>query len=74
MTLFFFTFYFSLPLLASYSKVLNTPIVGPIPLAWFFAFCQFIMTWTLCIVYTQKSKQFDSMVIEIKKCLMKGDN
>jgi uncharacterized membrane protein (DUF485 family) len=67
MTVFFLVFYFALPILTSYSTVLNKPAVGPISWAWVFAFAQFIMTWALCIIYSKKSSQFDRMVDEIKK-------
>jgi uncharacterized membrane protein (DUF485 family) len=67
MTVFFLIFYFALPILTSYSKVLNAPAIGPISWAWVFAFAQFVMTWALCIIYSKKSSQFDRMVDEIKK-------
>jgi uncharacterized membrane protein (DUF485 family) len=75
MTIFFFVFYFALPLMTSYSKVLNTPAVGSITWAWIFAFAQFIMTWTLCILYTRKAREFDQMVDDIaQETLKKGGN
>jgi uncharacterized membrane protein (DUF485 family) len=67
MTLFFLGFYFALPILTSYTKILNHNAVGSISWAWVFAFAQFIMTWTLCIIYSRKSARFDQMVEEIKK-------
>lgn len=67
MTVFFLIFYFLLPILTSYSKILNHSAVGPISWAWVFAFAQFIMTWALCIVYSKKSAKFDQMVEEIKQ-------
>ncbi|MNK06040.1 hypothetical protein D3C87_239310 [compost metagenome] len=67
MTLFFLVFYFLLPVLTSYSKVLNEPAIGPISWAWVFAFAQFIMTWTLCIIYSRKSVQFDQDIEQIKQ-------
>ncbi|UJF36218.1 DUF485 domain-containing protein [Paenibacillus hexagrammi] len=67
MTLFFLVFYFALPILTSYSKVLNQTAFGPVSWAWVFAFAQFIMTWVLCIIYSKKSVKFDQMVDEIKQ-------
>ncbi|GIP19995.1 MULTISPECIES: DUF485 domain-containing protein [Paenibacillus] len=67
MTLFFLVFYFLLPVLTSYSKVLNEPAIGPISWAWMFAFAQFIMTWALCMIYSRKSVQFDKAIEEIKQ-------
>jgi len=66
-SIFFFVFYFLLPIMTSYSKVLNTPAIGAITWAWVFAFAQFIMTWALCILYTKKSVKFDQVVDEIKQ-------
>lgn len=67
MTVFFLIFYFALPIMTSYSTVLNKPAIGPISWAWLFAFAQFIMTWALCIMYSKKSAEFDRMVEDIKK-------
>lgn len=67
MTVFFLIFYFTLPIMTSYSKVLNEPAIGAISWAWVFAFAQFIMTWVLCILYSKKSKEFDRLVEEIKQ-------
>ncbi|MGM9987052.1 MAG: DUF485 domain-containing protein [Bacillaceae bacterium] len=65
MTVFFFAFYFALPILTSYSKVLNTKVAGDITWAWVFAFGQFIMTWALCMIYASKAKKFDKMIDDI---------
>jgi uncharacterized membrane protein (DUF485 family) len=67
MTVFFLLFYFALPILTSYTDVLNHPAIGPITWAWVFAFAQFVMTWVLCILYSRKAAQFDRMVDDIKK-------
>lgn len=72
LTLFFFIFYFALPIMTAYSKVLNTPFYGSITWAWVFAFAQFIMTWALCMIYTKKAGKFDRMVDEIKQKYTKG--
>lgn len=66
MSLFFLVFYFVLPIMTSYSTVLNQSAFGPITWAWVFAFAQFIMTWILCSLYTRKARAFDSMAEEIK--------
>lgn len=66
MTIFFIVFYFALPIMTSYSDVLNKPAIGPVSWAWLFAFAQFIMTWTLCILYTKKARSFDEMVSRIQ--------
>lgn len=61
MTIFFFTFYFILPIMTSYSKILNTSAIGEITWAWVFGFAQFVMTWTLCILYSKKAQLFDKL-------------
>lgn len=71
-SIFFFAFYFTLPIMTSYFKVLNTPAIGAITWAWVFAFAQFIMTWGLCIIYTKRAAKFDEMVEEIKQELKRG--
>ncbi|CAH0240657.1 hypothetical protein SRABI96_02918 [Peribacillus sp. Bi96] len=67
LSIFFMAFYFTLPILTSYSKVLNTYAFGAISWAWVLAFAQFIMTWTLCILYSRKAATFDQLVEEIVK-------
>lgn len=67
LTVFFFVFYFLLPILTSYSKVLNHSAIGPISWAWVFAFSQFIMTWVLCIWYSKRAAAFDRMAAEVKR-------
>ncbi|WP_151697928.1 DUF485 domain-containing protein [Weizmannia acidilactici] len=54
LTAFFLVFYFSLPVLTSYSKVLNRPYAGDITWTWVFAISQIVMTWILCTVYVRK--------------------
>ncbi|MDP9738241.1 UNVERIFIED_ORG: uncharacterized membrane protein (DUF485 family) [Bacillus sp. B2I3] len=65
LSIFFMVFYFTLPILTSYSKVLNSFAFGAISWAWIFAFAQFIMTWTLCILYSRKAATFDQLVEKI---------
>ncbi|WP_462411374.1 DUF485 domain-containing protein [Neobacillus sp. Marseille-QA0830] len=65
-TIFFFCFYFALPILTSYSTVLNSKFIGDITWAWVFAFLQFIMTWGLCMLYSKKATKFDEITKQIK--------
>lgn len=67
LSIFFMVFYFSLPVLTSYSTVLNSNAFGAISWAWILAFAQFIMTWTLCVLYSKKAATFDILVEKIKK-------
>ncbi|KAF0995925.1 DUF485 domain-containing protein [Geobacillus sp. TFV-3] len=73
-TIFFFVFYFALPVLTSYSKALNTPAIGPVSWAWLFAFAQFVMTWALCILYSKRAAQFDDIVKQVKQEAKEGGN
>jgi uncharacterized membrane protein (DUF485 family) len=66
-TLFFLAFYFLLPILTSYTHVLEKPAIGKISWAWIYAFAQFVMTWTLAVVYMRKAAEFDSMAADIKE-------
>jgi uncharacterized membrane protein (DUF485 family) len=66
-TLFFLVFYFTLPIMTSYSSVLNHSFYGHITWAWVFAFAQFIMTWALCMIYSKKAARFDRLSEEVLK-------
>lgn len=65
LSIFFLLFYFSLPLLTSYSTILNKPAIGSISWVWIFAFAQFIMTWALSMIYVKKANKFDRMTEDI---------
>ena len=65
LSIFFLLFYFSLPLLTSYSTILNKPAIGSISWVWVFAFAQFAMTWALSMIYVRKANQFDQMSDDI---------
>ncbi|MCH6269652.1 MULTISPECIES: DUF485 domain-containing protein [Neobacillus] len=64
-TIFFFCFYFALPILTSYSTILNTKFIGSITWAWVFAFLQFVMTWGLCMLYSKKAARFDELSSQV---------
>ncbi len=72
MSIFFLSFFITLPILTSYSKVLNTPVFGDVTWAWVFAFAQFIMTWALCMIYSKKAESFDEMSQKILQNMQKG--
>lgn len=52
-------------MLASYTTVLHNEAFGVITWAWVLAVAQFVMTWTLCIMYTRKAAQYDRMADEV---------
>ncbi|BCJ87259.1 DUF485 domain-containing protein [Effusibacillus dendaii] len=66
-TIFFFVFYFILPILTAYTTVLNGKAVGVINWAYMYAFAQFVMTWGLCHLYMKKAKRFDELVNSVKQ-------
>ena len=72
LTVFFLVFYFSLPILTSYTNVLERPAIGDISWAWIYAVAQFIMTWVLCIVYVRRFQKFDKDAEEIIETEIKG--
>ncbi|ASV65848.1 hypothetical protein CKF48_00045 [Cytobacillus kochii] len=59
MIIFFMLFYFMLPILTSFTNVLNQPAIGSITWTWMYAFAQFVMTWVLCMIYVKKAAKFD---------------
>ncbi|MEK3886830.1 DUF485 domain-containing protein [Bacillus sp. FSL K6-3431] len=75
-TLFFLVFYFTLPILTSYTNVLNTPAIGDISWVWIYAMAQFVMTWILCTIYVRKFYSFDKDAEEIIEVHMgrRGDS
>ncbi|WGD65219.1 DUF485 domain-containing protein [Bacillus subtilis] len=64
--IFFFVFYFSLPVLTSYFTF------GAVSWAWLFAIAQFAMTWILSTVYSRRAAHFDQYVSALKEDL-KGE-
>lgn len=72
MSIFFFTFFISLPLLTSYTTVLNNRAFGDVTWAWVFAFAQFVMTWALCMIYSKKAESFDRLSEKILQNIKKG--
>lgn len=66
-SIFFLVFYFTLPILTAYTSLLSGNAFAGISWAWVFAFAQFIMTWGLCIIYTNRAAKFDQSVEEIKQ-------
>ncbi len=61
-TIFFLIFYFGLPFLAAFTTVLNVKVLGPLTLAYIYAFAQFAMTWILMHVYVSRANGWDDLV------------
>ena len=64
-TIFFLIFYFTLPLLAAYTKVLHAELLGPITGAWIFAGLQFLLVWICGFIYVKKSENYDNIAKNI---------
>jgi uncharacterized membrane protein (DUF485 family) len=61
-TIFFLVFYFTLPFLAAFTTVLNVKVLGPLSLAYVYAFAQFAMTWILMHLYVNRANKWDTMI------------
>jgi uncharacterized membrane protein (DUF485 family) len=61
-TIFFMLFYFGLPFLAAFTTVLNVKVIGPLTLAYIYAFAQFAMTWILMHLYVRQANKWDDLV------------
>ncbi|MDQ0273266.1 DUF485 domain-containing protein [Cytobacillus purgationiresistens] len=57
--IFFIVFYFTLPILTSFTTILNKPAIGAITWTWVYALAQFVMTWVLCTIYVKKASRYD---------------
>lgn len=73
MTIFFLAFYFILPLLTSYTEILHQKAIGDITWVWVFALAQFIMVWTLAMLYVAKANSFDKDADTIVTKAKRGD-
>ena len=61
-TIFFMLFYFGLPFLAAFTTVLNVKVIGPLTLAYIYAFAQFAMTWIIMHLYVSRANRWDDLV------------
>ncbi len=61
-TIFFMVFYFGLPFLAAFTTVLNVKVLGPLTLAYVYAFAQFAMTWIIMHLYVSQANKWDDLV------------
>ncbi|MCZ8533832.1 DUF485 domain-containing protein [Psychrobacillus psychrodurans] len=59
MTIFFLLSYILLPILTSYTTILNNNAFGDIAWVWIYAFALFVMTWVLCMIYVRRANEFD---------------
>lgn len=69
----FLALYFLLPILTSYSTILNTPAIGSISWTWVYSLGLFIMTWVLCMVYVKRAARYDKMAQDLIEQYNQGD-
>lgn len=55
----FLALYILLPILTSFTSVLNGKAIGDITWVWLYSLGLFIMTWVLCMTYVKKAGSFD---------------
>ena len=61
-TIIFMLFYLVLPFVAAFTTVLNVKVIGPLTLAYIYAFAQFAMTWILMHLYVRQANKWDDLV------------
>lgn len=72
-TIFFFVYYFTLPVLAGYFKpIMAAKVTESINFGYVFALSQFVMAWILAYVYTRKANQFDKTASEMRQRIERG--
>lgn len=70
--IFFLIVFFTLPILTSYTTILEARAIGWMTWTWVYSFSIFIMVWVLTSIYMNKAKQFDKDVDDIlKKYILK---
>jgi len=55
----FLALYILLPILTSFTSVLDGKAIGDITWVWLYSLGLFIMTWVLCMTYVKKANSFD---------------
>jgi uncharacterized membrane protein (DUF485 family) len=65
-TIFFVVYYFSLPLLVGYAPALmSTKVLGPLNIAYLHALSEFVMAWTIAVLYLRAAAKHDEMAHRI---------
>jgi uncharacterized membrane protein (DUF485 family) len=72
-TIFFFVFYFGLPVLAGFTTVLDGYAIGAITWAYVYAFAQFAMTWILMHMYISRANRWDELVERARREAAEGE-
>jgi len=67
-TIFFIVYYLALPVSVGwFPNLMSRPVIGPLTLAYCFAFSQFAMTWVLLAVYVRRARAFDVAAARIRR-------
>ena len=66
-TIFFMVFFFGLPILASFTTVLNARAIGPLTWAYVYGFAQFAMTWIMMHLYVNRANKWDNLVVKARR-------
>jgi uncharacterized membrane protein (DUF485 family) len=67
-TIFFIAYYFALPIsVGLWPDAMSRPVLGPLTLAYCFAFSQFVMTWTLLALYLLRARRFDAEAARLRQ-------
>lgn len=72
-TIFFLLSYILLPILTSYTTILNNNAFGDVAWVWIYALSLFLMTWVLCMVYVRRANDFDKEAEQIFEKEKAGD-
>ena len=72
-TIFFFAFYFGLPILAAFTTVLDGYAIGSVTWAYVYAFAQFAMTWILMHLYVSRANRLDDLVDRARQEAAEGE-
>lgn len=61
-TVFFIIYFFALPVLVGYApELMNRKVLGSINVAYLFALSQFLMAWTVALLYVRAAHRYDRM-------------
>lgn len=67
-TIFFIAYYFALPISVGLApEAMSRPVLGPLTIAYCFAFSQFFMTWTLLALYLYRARRFDAEAARLRQ-------
>jgi uncharacterized membrane protein (DUF485 family) len=65
--LFFFVYYFVLPISVGYApQLMSTRVIGTVNLAYLFALSQFVVGWIIAWLYLKVSAKFDLLTKDIR--------